>query len=163
MAVAVVVIVAAAASVQLGIIGRIGGPSGTTTSCSTCFQHEPVVDVVMPALGSSGNTTNPNRQVNMTRGETKSFEVDVYPTIPLGFALSFDTVLSPGSQGATPAITASFQPQSMSVAANAKGAASMTVVAAQTAAKGVYDIVVSATNLANSSQVWGLYFEISVS
>ncbi|HKT21499.1 MAG TPA: hypothetical protein VJR06_02580 [Nitrososphaerales archaeon] len=160
--VALVAVFVVAASFEIGILPP-GGRMTTTTTCTTCYP-EPVVDVVMPALGNSGNFTNPNRQINMTAGEAKTYEVDVYPTAPLGFSMSFNTVIAPGpgSQSGGPWIAASFVPQSMTVGANSKGSTMMTLTVDQSAARGTYDVVVSATNQSNGTQVWGLYFEISV-
>ncbi len=164
-ALAVIVVVAAigvASSAELGVLPPGGGGAGTST-CTACTQQEPVVDVIMPALGSSGNFSNPNRQLNMTAGETKTFEVDVYPTAPLGFTMDF-VVLAPGSGGQQggPGIEASFNPQVLTVGANSDGTTQMTLSVAQSASRGTYDVVVSATNTSNSTEVWGLYFEVSV-
>lgn len=163
-----VAVVAIAASVEFGSLPAGGGLTRSATSvCSSCFQQEPVVDIVMPALGSSGNISNPNRVVNMTLQETKTFQVDIYPTVGLGFDMAFRSLLvspapgtSPGGQEAN--LIAVFQPSSLSVGANAKGVTELTVSVPGNATRGTYDVVVSATNQGNSSQVWGLYFEVSV-
>ncbi|MDG6909478.1 MAG: hypothetical protein JRN08_03830 [Nitrososphaerota archaeon] len=163
-AAAVVVVIAVGASLELGLLPLTGGGGGTTSSsCSSC--SPPVVDVVMPAIGSSGNYTNPDRMINMTAGETRSLEVDVYPTVPLAFTMNFTTVLAPDQAGLSPAhgIGATFDPSNFTVAANVRGVTSMTLAVALTAAKGTYDVVVSAANRSNSTEFWGLYFEISVS
>ena len=163
--------VAIAAVVLVAILQAAVWPTGEsgrtgTTACETCSQVALVVDVVMPVLGTSGNLTNPNRVVNLSLGETKTFEVDVYPTAGLDFVMSFRSVLISGgsggqSSGSGANITAYFQPSTLNVVANEKGATSMTVSVPQGAERGTYDAVVSATNRSNSSQVWGLYFEIA--
>lgn len=162
-----VLTVAVVASLGLGVfpLGRV--PTTSTTMCAGCGTDLTVVDVIMPYIGTADNVTNPNRVVNMTQGAAKTFEVDVYPTAPLSFVLSFNAFLvgTPAGQagsGAGESPTATFQPTTLSVAANAKGVTSMTVVVPAAAAKGVYDAVVTATNAGNSSQGWGLYFEIQV-
>ena len=162
-----VLLVALIASVQAGYWPRGGGGVPTrTTSCRTCFQGEPVVDVVMPLLGTSGNSTNPNRVINLSLGETKTFEVDIYPTVGLSFEMSFRSVLvsrssAGSSSGAGANITAAFQPPTLTLGANEKGSTFMTISVPAGAAKGAYDAVVSATSRSNSSDVWGLYFEIA--
>jgi hypothetical protein len=156
-AVVVVAVLAVGGSLEL-LYHPWGGGQTSATACPGCFS-EPVVDIIMPALGSSGNFTNPNRVVNMTVGETKTFEVDIYPTVPVSFTMGFSII---SVSGGTSAITATFQPSSLQLAANAKGTTYMTVRVPGTAAKGVYDAVVSASSVSNSSEVWGLYFEIEV-
>lgn len=156
-----VAIVAAGAVVELGALPVGGNRSQMTTSL-------PIVDVVMPLLGTSGNLTNPNRVVNMSLGETQTFEVDVYPTVGLVFEMSFRSLLVSGSSGAPSGgqaqnLTATFQPASLSVGANGKGVTEMSITVPANAAQGTYDVVVSATSQGDPSQVWGLYFEVSVS
>lgn len=152
-------------SVQLGAIPLGGTALGTSTTCTGCTQ-QPVVDVIMPLLGSSGNTSNPNRQVNLTVGSTAYFEVDVYPTEGLNFSMGFRAVMvaaPSGTSGGSGEMIATFSPPTLSVGANEKGATLMTVVAPGSAARGTYDVVVSVTDESNSSNVWGLYFQIVLS
>lgn len=163
---AALIVVALAAAFELGVV-PLGGRHPSSTTCMGCGQQETVVDVIMPYFGTAGNTTNPDRVVNMTQGSSRTLEVDVYPTSGLGFVLGFSSLLvtqapGTGSQGSTAQLSAFFQPSSLTVGANAKGVAFMTVTVPATAIRGTYDAVVSATNQGNSSQVWGLYFEIDV-
>lgn len=154
------------AAFQAGVWPSRGGEgTGSTTACGTCFQAEPVVDIVMPALGTSGNFSNPNRIVNVSVGESRTFEVDLYPTAALTFDMSFGSYqISAGTEGSTSGsgadITASFQPSTLNIGANQKGVTYMTITVPTGVAKGTYDGVASATNHSNSSEVWGLYFEI---
>ena len=160
-AVAALGLLALAASVEMGLLPVGGG--GSARVCSTCFSQEPVVDVIMPALGASGNFSS-DRVINMTAGETRTFEVDVYPTIPLTCTMSLGTVLAPDAASQAPGsgVGATFAPTSLTVATNGRGTTLMTLSVAQSAARGTYDMVVTATDASNSSEVWGLYFEISV-
>lgn len=160
LAVVAVAAVALLAAFELGYLPVRGGASSTT--CASCGFEEPVVDVIMPAIGSSGNASNPNRTVNMTLGSSQAFEVDVYPTIPLNFTMSFSAVLMSASGGSSEVPSASFVPGSVDVAANGKGVTTMTIVVPSSAAAGSYDAVVSALNIDNNSQVWGLYFQLQV-
>ncbi|MDE1857913.1 MAG: hypothetical protein KGI26_02435 [Thaumarchaeota archaeon] len=154
-------VIAIGAALASGILPTLGGE--THTSCTSCTQG-PIVDVIMPALGSSGNFSNASRMVNMSAGESKAFEVDVYPTAPMEFSMSFNVLLAPGpgAQTATSKIVAAFNPQNVTAGTNAKGTTLLTLTVSPTAPGGTYDVVVSAANQSNSSQVWGLYFEISV-
>ena len=154
-------VIAVGAAVASGFLPTAGG--GVHTSCTTCTQG-PIVDVIMPALGSSGNFSNTNRTVNMSAGESKTLEVDVYPTVPMEFSMTFDVLLSPGSgaQTGTSKITATFNPQNVTAGANEKGTTLLTLAVSSSAPAGIYDVVVSAADRSNSSQVWGLYFEVSV-
>lgn len=154
-------VIAIGAAVASGFLPTAGG--GVHTSCTSCTQG-PIVDVIMPALGSSGNFSNANRTVNMSAGGSKALEVDVYPTVQMEFSMSFDVLLSPGSgaQTGTPKIAAAFNPQNVTAGANEKGTTLLTLTVSPSAPAGTYDVVVSAANQSNSSQVWGLYFEVSV-
>lgn len=155
------------AAILLGTAAALGAglfQTGSSSTCASC-SRAPVVDIVMPSLGTSGNFTNPNRAVNMTQGESKVFEVDIYPTVELGFEMSFRSVLvsaSGGQAALSEPITATFLPSALSVGANEKGSTLVTVTVPGGAAKGTYDAVVSATDQSDSSEVWGLYFEIVV-
>jgi hypothetical protein len=160
-----VLVLALLASFELGYIPV--GQGRTSTTCPGCNQQEPVVDVIMPVLGNAANATNPNFVVNMTAGETRAFEVDLYPTVTLNFSMGFRAILASYTAGGTKGDgglpNATFRPDSLYVTFNEKGVSTMTVTVPGNAAPGSYDAIVSATNVDDSAQVWGLYFEIQVS
>jgi hypothetical protein len=160
-AAAAVVALALVASFELGFFPSPHG-SSTTTVCSSCNFQEPVVDVIMPAIGSSGNYSNPNRVVNLTLGGSETFEVDIYPTVGISVMMLFSSVLTSITAQGSGNITATFQPSTLAVGANSKGVTMMTVSVPASAAEGTYDGVVSAQSQGNSSEVWGLYFQLVV-
>ena len=163
-ALAVIAIIAVAILSSGALSPTPKGTQGGSTTCTDCFIQEPVVDIIMPALGSLGNSSNPNRVVAMTAGTSRTFEVDIYPTIGTNFTMGFSALLI-AAAGASPpvgSVTASFQPTHLELGPNQKGVTLMTVVVPNSTSTGSYDAVVSATDLANGSYVWGLYFQIVV-
>lgn len=160
---AAMVAFALVASFELGFLPAGQGRT-SSTPCMNCGFKEPVVDLIMPAIGSSGNSSNPDRSINMSLGASKSFEVDLYPTLAVNFSMDFAVLVSPGGGSSTAySPSATFQPQTLEVGANAKGATTMTISVPNSAEGGTYYVVVSALNVDNSSQVWGLYFQLQVS
>ena len=160
-------LVAAAAVVVAGaftLTASFGG-HGTST-CAPCFQTEPIIDIVSPALGNATSSVNQNRTFDLQAGTSAVLEIDVYPTISVNLTLEFSTVLvypssgTTASSGALP--RAVFQPGTLSISPNSKGISSMTITAPQLATKGTYDSVVSAVNDQNATEVWGLYFQLVV-
>lgn len=163
--VAVLVVASAVSYVEFG-----SWPfGGTTSDCpnnshSQCFYQQPVVDIILPVIGSSGNSSNPNRFVNLTAGSSTVFEVDVYPTIPLNVSLSFSSYLLNGgvSSGATTggAPEAVFEPSHLSIPANGRGISLMDITIPGGTGTGTYAAVITATNVSNSSETWGLFFQL---
>jgi hypothetical protein len=163
-AAAAVSIIALAAAFELGVFA----PGGrTTTSCPQCFQTEPILDVVMPVLGNSTSPTNPNLTVNMTAGTTRSFEVDLYPTIDVNVTMGFSSFLVSASSGGAHASagepSARFLPGNLTLRANGKGTTYLSLTIPGDAEPGTYSSVVSAVDDTNSSNVWGIYFQLLVS
>jgi hypothetical protein len=154
------VIVAAVVLVSAPLVGS------NTPTCTQCFQTEPIVDIVSPSLGNATSSVNQNRTIDMQAGTSAVLEIDVYPTISVNLTLEFGTVLAYSTAGTSSSTgvlpTALFQPSTLTIGSNSKGASSMTVTVPQLATKGTYDSVVSAVNLQNSSEVWGLYFQLVV-
>lgn len=156
----IAIIIAAAAAVIL-----IPPSKGSPSTCAQCFQTEPIVDVVSPSLGNAGSSVNPNRIINMSAGSSRVLEIDVYPTIAVNVSLGFTTLLAYASNassgsGALPSV--SYNPETLQMGVNAKGVSYATIAVPAQAAKGTYDSVFTVTNVANSSETWGLYFQLVV-
>lgn len=140
-----------------------GGNNGTT--CSKCFQTEPIVDIISPSLGNATRSVNENRTIDVQAGTSSVIEIDVYPTIAVNVTLGFTSVLAnPSGTATSPGLLpgAAYQPTSLSIAENGKGVSMMTITVPATAVKGTYDSVVTAVNDQNTSEYWGLYFQLVV-
>lgn len=162
----VLVVLAFAVSAQFRLLPTGDGTNGGgTTTCPTCSNGEQIVDILMAVLGDSTSSQNQNRTISMQAGTSGIFEVDVYPTANADLTMQFRATFVYSTSGSTTSgaiPTASFQPADLSIAANAKGVTYMTLVVPESALKGTYAAVVSAVDDTNSSNVWGLYFQLVV-
>jgi hypothetical protein len=168
----VVVVLAAIAlsgAFELGVFNGGAGGIGvrSTTSCPQCFQTEPILDIVMPVLGNSSSPINPSLTINMTAGSTKSFEVDLYPTFDVMVTMGF-TAIPVSTSGGGPQSNASqpsatFLPSNLSLKSNGEGRTYLSLTVPRSAAPGTYSTVISAVDSRNSSNFWGLYFQLRVS
>jgi hypothetical protein len=169
-AIAVVALAAVVASAELNAwpFGQGGSGCPRGGSQAPCFYEEPVVDVIMPAVGSSGNTTNPNRVLNVTAGSDLTLEVEVYPTVALNASMSFSSYLvsvsGDGSSGMPGGDlpSATFQPSTLTIPAYGHGVTQMLLAVPAGTEPGTYAAVVTATDASNSTQSWGLFFQLEV-
>jgi hypothetical protein len=165
-----VVVISLAASAELGLLPAIPGDrnGNGTTSCASCSHGELIVDILMPAVGPPGGS-NPNRWVNLTVGSSGMFEVDVYPTSAVTLSMSFSSFFLSAPAGDASATSgggrpeASFQPGTLSLGANKMGVTYLQLTVPYGTERGTYGAVVSASDVSNDSEVWGLYFQLGVS
>ncbi|MCL4518695.1 MAG: hypothetical protein M1587_05805 [Thaumarchaeota archaeon] len=177
------VIVAGSLSYFFFTSGRaIGNVHSSTSSVScyknnSCFVNEPVVDIIIPKLSQSlGSNEVGNNVLNVTRGESVSLTIFVYPTINLnatmelelfppvtGSSASFDNFSSSSSTSTSSAgINADFNPSYMSISANGQASTVMTLNMSSAAETGVYSASASAVDINNPTFVWGTFFQINV-
>jgi hypothetical protein len=157
----------AALVIVAGVIVATSLPGGNgSPTCTKCFGTEPIVDIVSPVLGNATSSVNQNRTLDVQAGKSAVLEIDVYPTIPVNVTLEFSSVLVYSTSGTTSGSgalpSALFQPNTLSIKQNSKGVSSLTITVPELATRGTYDTVVSAVNNQNSTEVWGLYFQLVV-
>lgn len=164
--------------------------STSVTSCyvnNSCFVEEPVGDVIIPKLSNSlGSNEVSNNVLNMTRGESLSLAVLVYPTINVNVTMELQlfppvesnvsatvTTSAYSSSNASSSssaygsnenssIAAKFNPIGMHIKAYGNSTTIMALSVSKDAIVGTYSAVVSAVDAENSSIVWGASFEINV-
>lgn len=163
-------------------VHNVHASTSSVSSCyenNSCFVSEPVVDVIIPKLSQSlGSNEVGNNMLNVTRGESVSLTVVVYPTInlnatmklelfpPLNNSATSSSSETSVSSSSTPTsendIIVGFNPQNMSISANGQGSAIMTLNVSTNAQLGVYSATASAFDIDNPSYVWGAFFQINV-
>jgi|GEM_PF-2042577 hypothetical protein len=135
--------------------------SSSTTSTGTI----PVVDVIIPSLVRKYGSGDVNSQLNLTDGESITLLVQVYSTANLNLSMTFQAYLlgstSIGSN-ASDYFTSSFANPILSVKPGVGGSTNMTLHVLDDAPQGVYNAVVSASDVKNASDVWGTLFQIKV-
>lgn len=132
-----------------------------TTSCGKCFISQPVVDLVISELASStGKSGHVNEQLNVTAGQVTILHIQVYSETQVNVTLTFHVFDS--SANLSSGITGAFSPQIFVVPSQGNQTSVLQMNIPNNAEAGLYPAVASATDLQNSSWVWGTYFGINV-
>jgi hypothetical protein len=132
------------------------------------FISEPVVDIILPSLFRETSTGGQNEPLNVTVGQTDTLAIRVYPNVNLNLTMVFKYYLltssftSSVSNNSSQSILANFVPSNLNIKAGKMGNTSMTLQVSRTASVGQYAAVISALNLDNSSEVWGVLVQINV-
>jgi hypothetical protein len=133
-------------------------------TATNSFPHEPVVDVIIPALFRQTSTGGVNAPLNMTTGESTKLIVQVYPTVNVNvtmqfryFSLSND---ASGVQNST--ITGTFDPSKLDIQSGKVGNTTLALGVSQSAQDGEYNAVISAIDTQNSSEAWGVIVSVNV-
>jgi len=146
--------------------------SSTTTVCPQCFPTMPIGDVIIPALAPNAQSGGVNEPLNLTLGEKVTLEVDVYLTINANVGMKsevFPPIVRSSSsnsdistQVTSIPISISFGPASLSALDNVKASTNMTIQVSSSAQTGQYYVSITAFDTANSSIIWGDYFQMNV-
>ncbi len=129
------------------------------------FLHEPVVDVIIPALFRQTSTGGVNSPLNMTPGESTNVIVQVYPTVNVNVTMQFRyfSLSQNGSiTGQNSTITGTFNPSKLNILSGKEGNTNLSLGISQSAQDGEYNAVISAIDTQNSSEVWGVILQVNV-
>jgi hypothetical protein len=147
-----------------------GNASNQTTPNS--FIIQPVLDIIIPSLFHESSTGGVNAPLNVSAGQSLSLSVQLFPITDLNvsmqfryFALNENSTVSFSSsninQSGQP-LAATFTPSSVKLGAEHAVNLTMQLAISPDAMIGRYNTVISATNLQNSSQVWGVIVQINI-
>ena len=148
----------------------LGSQGHQTQTESNSFIEEPVVDILIPALFRETSTGGINAPLNVSRGQSVSLTVQLYPTTSLNVSMLFRYFILGGlnnnqtstNQNSSQYLSAKFDPQILTIEAGKTVNTTMRLEISQAATKGQYNSVVSAVNLQNSSQIWGVIIQINI-
>lgn len=160
-----VIVVLAVIVTSVAVFDLVSSGSNQSTT-SLPFVEQPVVDVILPSLFRAQGSGNDNIPLNVTHGQVVTLVVDVYSTVNLNFEMKYDVLTGPTSNSSTDfnsVVVGSFTPETLSIQADGKGTANLTLTFSASAYAGQYNMVVSAVNLENASQFWGDFFQVNVS
>ena len=133
----------------------------STTSCSSCFIQQPVVDVIIPELASkSDQNGGVNEMLNVSSGQTATLHVQIFTEQAVNVTLSFKSFIANANSSQT--MTGSFSPPTLAASLNGNATSVLHIFISPDVPNGVYSAAVSAVGIQNSSWVWGDYFNINV-
>ena len=154
-----------------GIAGATLLSSPPSQTATNSFIGEPVLDIIIPSLFHQTSTGGINSPLNASAGQTLSLTVQLFPTTSLNVSMQFRYFVLNSSNSATVSssqnatsdyIMSTFHPQETTITASKTSNVTMQLAISQSAVRGQYNSVVSAVNLQNSSQVWGVIVQIDI-
>lgn len=163
-----VIIILGVIAASVAVYDLLTPPTSGQNTTSLPFVEQPVVDVIVPSLFRQQGSNNGNVPLNVTQGENVSMIVNVYTTVSLALEMDFKVISGGPSQSNTSSITQStlitpaFDPDVLNISGAGQGTCNLTLHFSEAVNVGAYNSVISATNIDNSSQVWGAIVEINV-
>lgn len=156
------------AIIAAGIAGATllnGSPNQTETNS---FITQPVLDIIIPSLFHETSTGGINSPLNASAGQSISLTVQLFPSTNLNVSMQFRYFLMNSSsssispQGNASSLSAMFHPLDLTIAGGKTANVTMDLAISASTVKSHYTSVISAVNLQNSSQVWGVIMQIDI-
>lgn len=163
-----VIIVLGVIAASIAVYDLLTPPTSGQQTTSLPFVEQPVVDVIVPSLFRQQGSNNGNVPLNVTQGETVSMIVNVYTSVSLALKMDFEVLSGGPSQSNNSSttesilITPAFNPDVLNISGAGQGTCNLTLHFSAAVNIGDYNSVISATNINNSSQVWGAIVEINI-
>jgi hypothetical protein len=164
--IAVLLAIVAAAIAGVNLLLSSSTPKVNT---SNSFIAQPVLDIIVPSLFHESSTGGVNAPLNASRGQTLSLTVQLFPTTNLNVSMQFRYFILNGSATQTSSskenpeyLSAVFYPSETKLTAGRTTNVTMQLVVSSSATIGQYNSVLSAENVQNSSQIWGVIMQVNV-
>ncbi len=170
---AIIVVVLAIIAATIAALSLLWGPRPQNPATANSFIGEPVVDIIIPSLFRTTSTGGINAPLNASGGQSLALTIQLFPTTNLNVSMQFryfvlgglaDNSSSSGTQNFSSSqfLSAKFNPPALSIIAGKTANTTMQLTITKNAIQGKYNSVVSAVNMQNSSQIWGVIIPINL-